>query len=412
MIVVSRSFRTQLLTILSGNGVVAAANFVGFIYLARTLGPLTVGIYASAIVLVDVAIAFVNFGFNQAVIRHKGSLEIYKAAVAAVIVQCVVVLLVGSSIVAFAWSGALHGLEPVWLPLAIACLRVIGLLTTILYAQHEVALNYGIITRGQVLAAISANIVAASIVQVNQGIFALLTRDAFTALVMLTTFWRHRRRGIGPSFERAPLRKLFEFSSRMWVLNGLEVVCARTDSLIVSRLLGATAMGGYYSLRSICDGVAVFVIRPIQTLVFAKYCRLEEPIPIRSLMARMAGPYVALVGLAAIVLAKFADTAIGLALGPRFIPVASSLPWLAFGAGCIIWYENLKVLGMATGFVAPAMVARVVQIVVIIGAGFAFIPAYHATGAAMAFGAGALALVAMATIGFALSAPTTRRQER
>lgn len=388
--------RKQLGAALVGTIVVSASNFIGVVAIARFLGPSEVGIYATCLVVVDVAFSLINFGFNQAVVRHGGDREVYGAALTGVAAQAVIALFALCGVLALQSATPLKLLPgPAWVAGAVVAFRLLGVTSSLLYAAHEVELNYVRISAIQAASALIANTLGVLVAAMSHDVGAFVVRDLTGALLGLAMFWRFRRRGIRLNTSRAALRKLVAFGGRLWSLNFLETLANRADPLIVLGSLGTTAIGGYYTLRSITDGVAAFLIRPIQTVLFARYSQGVDEGRAKERLRRIAVPYAGLVALAALILWPTAPMLVDLFLGARFREAGHALPFLVIGSASVIWFENVKVLALAKGSVINAVRARVLQLTSLILLSFALIHVFGVTGAAIAF---ALSNVGMAVL--------------
>lgn len=241
--------------------------------------------------------------------------------------------------------------------------RIVTLISNLTYAPLEVNMEYKFLSGTRFAASFIGLAIGLAFVLGRVGIYALVIRDLATALTLFAVVWNRVRPNFTPDFSRSALSKVFRFSLGVWGLNVLERGAKRLDYVLVGVVLGKTSLGIYFMVRGLIEGVLAFLIRPIQTVLYAYYCRLKRS---RVIFIKTV-QYGSLFGLAFAILSvglvtPLCKSLISIVLGKEWLTGGSLLPGLIFYAWAILWFENLKVMVMSDDLHRFAIIGRITQI--------------------------------------------------
>jgi O-antigen/teichoic acid export membrane protein len=395
----SKRLLRNLNWVVATNAVAGIANFLAIAWFARALGPTTMGDYAIVVTAVQLVAAFLSAGFDQAIIRMPRNRDIAAAAGAATMAQSLLVVLGSTGVYLYfffqtpAEAAVISG--PAALVLAAI---VISLFSNFLAAPIAAEMDYRFLALSRLASTglgIGAGVVLASH---DHGLYALACRDACTGLVMLLLC---RSRAVGPLPWRASsqgIGKLFHFAKGLWALNLTERLVFRLDYGVVGFLLGKEALGTYFVVRGIVEGMLGFLVNPVQTVLFAHYCHTEDAAMARKATnRRVVFLYIAAcVGAAALALV-FGPKLLAWLIGGAYAEAGAMMPALVIYAGAILWFENEKVLAMSRHRHHRIVYARLLQIATIL---IVVLPAIHyfgIVGASLATAAGGVTLALVST---------------
>jgi O-antigen/teichoic acid export membrane protein len=353
----------------SANAIANLANVAGLVIFARLLGTDVVGTYGFMVVLIELVSLFLSFGFNQAVIRYSGDQQVFSAALTLTILQSVG-LLIAVSAAFWVATGISLGFQIAGASVtALLASKLLTTYTILAYAHLESALNYRPIAIAKAvaaLAALAAGIAASQVVTASYLVLPI--RDLTASFVMFALILPKSRFRYRISMDVPALSRVWTFTRPIWQLTLLERIALRADYAIVSQLLGASSFGVYYQVRSLVDGALGFLLDPIQTVLYTHYCRMEHALEaFRRTVQRWLLP--AIVMTLAVLLILLTTT-----VGGWFVALMYGPEWRAGGAlfagfavymAAMISFEHAKVVSIAVQVPRPAILGRLLQMVLI-----------------------------------------------
>lgn len=394
--------------VVAANAIAGAANFLAIAWFARTLGPVTMGEYAAVVTAVQLVVAFLSAGFDQAVIRMPGDREVAGAAAMATVLQSVALVL-GSAVVYLVFyfqspAGARELSGPAAVILAAI---IVSVFSYLIAAPIAAELDYRFLALSRLVAAASGIGSGMAMAMQGHGLYSLALRDMFTAAVMLALCAWRAGGGLSWKTSRDGFRRLLVFARGLWALNLTERLMYRLDHGLVGLLLGKEVLGAYFVVRGLVEGILGFLVTPIQTVLYTHYCRLEHGGRAKRMSDRrmMVGFALALTALGVLAWAIGHEVLTWL-LGLAYADMAVILPSLAIYAGAILWFENEKVRAMACLRHHRVVIARIVQIVLYLLLVFPAIHFFGVGGAGAATAAAGVVLALVATwIGWRKAGP-------
>jgi O-antigen/teichoic acid export membrane protein len=215
---------------------------------------------------------------------------------------------------------------------------------------------------------------------------------ALTFFIIIAVYTKPKIKFI---FSKTAFKGLWLFAVKVFGLNLLERVALRLDYVLVRYFLGEVGMGIYFSLRGIVEGLLGFLVYPIQTVLFAYYSKMQQTdnkqlfFTINKVF-RNSLIFVILIGflLTSLDLSAF----IQLLFGEKFISGNVLIGGLFLYFFSILWFENLKVFAVANNQGNKVIVARIIQVGVIVLLSTSFTYYWQLKGAGIATGLASLIL--------------------
>jgi O-antigen/teichoic acid export membrane protein len=197
------------------------------------------------------------------------------------------------------------------------------------------------------------------------GELALVGRDACAALVLLLLCGWRSGPWVGCRANRQGITRLLHFAKGLWALNVAERMVLRLDYALVGVLFEKDVLGTYFVVRGIVEGMLGFLVNPVQTVLFAHYCKGEA----QGINAMLDRRRMVLLYMAACLGIAILAWLVGPAILDRFIGLDYGgagvlLPPLVFYAGAVLWFENEKVLAMSRNQHHRVVYARLLQMAI------------------------------------------------
>lgn len=386
--------------VMAANLVSGASNFLAMAWFARQLGPSILGDYAVVVTTLQLVAAILSAGFDQAVIREPDNKDLWAAATMATVSQAFV-LIVASGCVYFVYhlqspTVATGLLYPAGLVLSSIVVSLFSYLIAAPIAAMHGYRYLSVVRLASMLAGVGSGLTLASL---DAAIYALAARDLVCAAAMLLLVWIRSPAHATWNASRPGLTHLMRFARGMWGLNILERLALRLDYMLVAILLGKELLGMYFVVRGLVEGLLGFLVNPIQTVLYAHYCRMRHEAQLHwGSDGRISAVYWGACILLAVLSYFFAPYTISMLLGEPYRTAYVIMPGLVVYCGGILLYETLKVMAMSQSRHSKLIMARISQIVVVSITIYPLTQSFGLFGASLATAAGATALAAVAWI--------------
>ena len=316
------------------NLVARVASVASGIVMARLLVPEDFGVYAVALLVVNILFGLNDLGLLLAVVRWQGDLRVagrtgMTLATANSLLLYTVVFVAAGPFAAF--MGAPH---------AAALLRVLALtividgITTVPHGllirdfsqdrlawAEWVAMPIGIGT-GLGLAVAGA------------GPWALVGSYLAGNVVTAALIWRCAPLKLLPGFDRQAARWMLSYGGPLAMTSLLEYVLLNADYLVVGRVLGPVALGLYLLAYNISNWPVAIISDAVRRVSIAGFARLEDDEARLREGFRRTFSIMVIVSLPLVlVLAVLAEDVVQVLYGPTWLPSAAVLTWLALLGG-------------------------------------------------------------------------------
>jgi lipopolysaccharide exporter len=290
------------------------------VVLARLLAPEDFGLFGIALLALSVLETFSQTGFNAALIQKRGDILPYLDT--AWTVQAIRGFVLAAILLAIAPSVAAFFGEPGAAPLvqALALYQVFsGLVNTgVLYFRKELEFHKEFLYMfSGTLVNLAVAIPAALILRNAWALIFGLIAGQFVR--MIVSYLVHPYRP-SPRFNRAQNKELSGFG--MWVLGSSALVFLVTqgDSILVGKLLGATALGYYQMAYKISNIPATEITNVISLVSYPAYSKLQDKLD------RLREAYMQVLQVTAFI--SFPVAGLILVLAPEFTAIFLGENWM------------------------------------------------------------------------------------
>lgn len=320
--------------------------FIISIILARHIMPDQFGMIAMLAIFFAIAQAFIDSGLTAALIRKKDRTQADCSTVFYfnILMSCVVYGILYFCAPAIARFYNIPDLE---LILRVSALTLpINSLRGVHDALLRANMNFGILTKYNLLSQISTGAIGITLAYMNFQVWAIVIQSlaaAVTANIFIwwKSSWRPSLRFSGESFA-----KFFTFGSKLLASGLLDRIYTNTQALLIGKFHTASSLAFYTRAESFRSIGVQLPTQVIQSVTYPALCQINDnaPLMIASYrrIIRMAAFVVFPVGMG---LAAIAGPFINVLLTERWIYTASLLPILCFSG---IWYPihaiNLNIL--------------------------------------------------------------------
>lgn len=389
--------------------VVFALSLLGQLALVRMLAPEDFGNFAMAASVFGFLSIATAWSFPTAIIQMGKDGDLSDTAFWLSIAQAIIVLSL-SLIVSYALS--VFYPENKVLPLVfpvIGAARAASVVSALYSAHLEKELNYGSISAVKVGASVFSTAAAVAMALKGFGIWSLVSKEVVYALFTAVGFRQVSSWRFGWRFSREKAGGLIRFSNKTLVSKGLESASSRLDNFIVGLAGGITTLGYYSQARYIVDIVNA-AVNPVSVVAFPAYAKIKHTAEHIRRAYRLHSDFLLWATMPALLIfAIFPAEFITLLFGPKWLPSADILRWLApyvvlmpifmalrallYGLGRIgadIMIQSFQMAVAAVSIAAGALrfgppgaaAGQVFSIAVGIAAGYAFLNKYTWEGAA------------------------------
>lgn len=369
-----------------------AGSFAVGIVLARLLTPEDFGLYAVALVAINLLIVANDLGVIAAVIRWQG--DVREAAGTAATLS----LLFSAALFAAVFAVAPVFARAMGSPSAANLVRVIAIALLIDGAS---AVPQAILVRefrndrlalaelGGFLTGTPVTIAMAVLGAGPWSIVAgrVLGASAVAVIVVVSAPIR-----MWPSFDRDVSRQLIRFGAPLALSAVVAQAVLNVDYIVVGRALGPVDLGIYLLAFNLSSWPASLVSTAVARVAFAGFSRLvEDHSRLAMAFPRSIGVALSILAPMVVVLAVLAPEVIEFLYGSKWLPAATPLRFLVLLGGMRIVIDLLMDLTIADGRPGVALVVRALWLVAVVpslavgasAAGLAGVGAAHVAVAAL-----------------------------
>ena len=390
----------NLTQVLSANTLTGLVNFLSAVWFARSLGPGVMGDYAMLVVAIQLLTAVLFPGLNQALIRDPSNRPLAAAATFSTFVQSVLIMAAAGILYACAVQAHTpHVSDLLLASVGLTAATVLSLWVYLISVPFEAELRYGCLVQVRIVALCVSTAAGVLAAWSGYGVQALIVRDLVSAVLSLCLIRFRSPMVLAWTGWRDGLPDLLRFIRGLWPLNLLERLVLRLDYAVVGWLFDLETLGIYFAVRGMMEGALGFLLSPIQTVLYAYYCRLSDIRGVVDTVLRK--DRLALTGMGTIammsVLQAGGDHLVAWTLGPRYGAGHVLLSGLALYMVSVIWFEHLKVLAMSQGNHHPMTIARMIQLGLSLGLIYPLVRAFGLRGAGISAGVAACAMAIAST---------------
>ena len=290
--------------------------------LGRLLTPEDFGVVAAALVAVNFSAIFAQLGVNQALIQRKTLTERTSGTTFLITVGLGSLLSLGLALLApaIARGLALDALAPVLRALSVIfVVRAIGSTAEALMAR---SLRFRAIALLDVVSyALGHGAVGVTLALLGFGYWSLVAAHLAQALVKSALALAAQPHGLRPDLEPTLVRELLTFGGGLSLARIANFVALQADNLVVTRQLGAAAVGAYSRAYQLMGMPAGLIGNALDRVLFPVFAQQQTN------LAALRGAY--LRGTALIALACMPAGVIASAVAPELVRLVLGGQWTA-----------------------------------------------------------------------------------
>ncbi len=244
--------------------------------LAGILGPTIFGTVSLAVIVLDFFQIIVGFGFNAALIQHRGTQQIHLSSVFWLnLILAVVLMLVvmgGSGIFAIATNAP--ELQPVLVTLSL--LLPIQSLSLVQVAALNRKMAFKALAIRSSSAVLIGGIVGLFLAFSGYGVWALVAQQLARSMVNVILLWGQSDWRPERAFSWLAIRELSQFSGKTVAGQFGTFIQNQFDGIIIGLFLGPMALGLYRLADRLVELNLSFFPRAIQSVSLAHFSRIQH----------------------------------------------------------------------------------------------------------------------------------------
>ena len=220
-------------------------SFVLAIIMARLLGPEVFGLIAMVVVFTGINELFVNFGTEDAIIRHKRSDRSFLSSIfwlntAVGIVVFSILLLSGELIANFYGYPILR-----WIVYLMATKVIFSAMSIVPRGILMRKMNFKAIFFQKIIVVPTSGIIAIVLALNGFGVWSLVTHQIITVVFSAAIVWVLANWVPRLSFDIRHIKEIFSFSSYLSLAKFANYFTKKGDLFLIGKFLGATPLGFY-----------------------------------------------------------------------------------------------------------------------------------------------------------------------
>lgn len=341
------------------------------IVVARQLSPDDFGVMAILTFFTSVALAVVDSGFSQTLIRKREptaqeyhSVLCFNVVVA--ILLYVVLSLVAPPLARFYGHQAIADVAPVlFLVLPINSLCVVQ---TVMFTRE---FRFKLLSNIVLLSSLVSGAVAVTMALMGCGIWSLVAQRLLQMGLKAVAFWVIRRWHNGARFSLAALRQMAPFSLRLLATDLIASIYNNVAQLFIGKMHSTTALGYYAQAQKLKDLPVISTVQAVQGVTYPALSKIADD------EHKFAAGYERIVRLLAYLLfptmlglVAIAPEMFMLLLGQKWMPTVPYFEILAlsgiFYPLSVVAYNILKVRGDGRVILRLELLKRVVMTFVLV----------------------------------------------
>lgn len=314
---------------IGASAITIASGFVRSVLLARLLAPEDFGAVALALVFANMGNVMTAFGFNAALVQHKG--EITEAASTHFMMK--IAMAAGVLLLGVAVAPILHRLYPdqpqlVPILLVILALRIIGAANSTPEVLLQRRMEFRRLMALSVASSLAMTMVAPLLAWTGCGLWSLVIGEQGIGIIIsaLGLWTVHRVWEAQTRFDRGIAKHFFRFGLFMMMNHQLSYWLDKFDEFWTGTTLGDAALGFYSRAYEFAGYPRRVVAKPLQDVFFATYARLQDDrLQLSKAYYRVNSLVVRIGFLFSLAFVLVAPEFVGLFLGRNWLPMVLPL---------------------------------------------------------------------------------------
>ena len=241
---------------LSGKFVLQGINFIVAIILTRLLSPSDFGQIAIVLAITGIATVFTDVGLNSSLIQRRKVHDMHYTSVFYLnifigFVMSVVIFLLAPMIASYYEDNNLSSL------IRVACfIFILSAIGNVQTAKLSKELNHYKITQTSIISSITSGIAGISLAVSGAGVWSLAAQLLVYSFLYNILIWRASSWNPSLKFSTKAISQLWAFGSRIYLVEILETIFSKIDSLIIGKLY-STSLLGYFNRAKTLDNIII-----------------------------------------------------------------------------------------------------------------------------------------------------------
>lgn len=315
---------------------IGASNILGFIVfavLARELSPREFGVYAVAILVIDIARAVSGAGLSDAITRDKEGDEVLADTAFWTNLGLGCILGTATWMLAPLYARLMDQPELTTVLHWLAVLIPISALGGMHTARKLREFGHKAIAARTISCNALGGMAAVAAAVAGLGVWSLVIQVEIVETIGVIFAWQSYRWWPRPRVDLRRLAKIWTFSGTMTLTQVMGLLLTRIQDIVIGTFISVAAVGSYRIAWRMIDLIAQMTVHPIVSVSYVTLARLQDdPERFRSALLRMLG-LAALVALPAIAgLGVLSSDVIPILFGPKWAASADIVSVMALMA--------------------------------------------------------------------------------
>jgi O-antigen/teichoic acid export membrane protein len=262
-----------------GKLAINSLGFLVYIILARLLQPSDFGLIAMIMVIIGIAGIFTDIGLGAALIQRRRTLAIHYSSV-----------FYFNLLIGFLFTIATYASAPLisdfyeaqeLLPLiqAMSLLFVVNAFSSVQTILLRKELDYATLTRIGLISTVISGGIGITMAFSGAGVWSLVAQSLSNGIAYNAIIWAVSRWSPGFQFSPKALRYLWGFGFRMFLVELLNAVYIRMDSLIIGKLFAPATLGFYQMAKSINQLAIQYSSGSLMSVLFPVLSKVQNDLP-------------------------------------------------------------------------------------------------------------------------------------
>ncbi len=339
-----------------------------FIVLSQQLTPTDFGIFAIALILVELCSPIINMGLTQTLVREEKLEETTKNTVFWITVTMGMVMAVGIFLTA-GWMAEFYDEAEVegmihYLAIVPLCMG----LSSVHAALLERNMMFKAIARRQIFASFISGIIAVVMVFNGAGVYSMIGQRVSFAIIQIVTLWYFITWRPKMSFSFVEAKRVCKMGSHLMTSTFVINFTRRAMDSVIGYYLGASALGYLRITAKIQDFVLKFTVDPLVKVALATFSRLQKDKQALETTYLRFCETASLVALPAFVgIAVIAPELIVYVFGEQWQPSVLLMQILCIGTISLTLNYFFKPLMISVGKTHYVLILNVIELVLVVG---------------------------------------------
>lgn len=250
--------------------------FIISIFLARLLEPSEFGLIAMVMVIIGMAEIFTDIGLGGALIQRRRVLPIHYTSVFYFNISIASVLTAATYFSASTIADFYNNAELIPLAEVMSISFIIGAFSSLQSIKLRKELNYGLLTRMQLISAFTSGVVGVSLAFYGAGVWSLVVQNLLQGIIYNVLIWNSAQWKPSLQFSFKALFQLWGYGFRMFLTGLIDKVFTQLDYLVIGKLFDAASLGFYQRAKSLNLFIIKYSSESLMSILFPVLSQVQN----------------------------------------------------------------------------------------------------------------------------------------